>query len=147
MASFVDSVEIDRSPEDVFAYVADLGKHGEWQRQIVSVSVDTPGPTRVGTRATDTRRLPGGTRNVSYEITEHEAPHRTSFRGINGPVRARATWTVEPLDEGARSRFTLDFDLEGRGVGLLLAPLARANVRKEIPESHRRLKEILERRP
>ena len=145
MAPIVDSIEINRRPEDVFAYYEDLVKHGEWQEQIVSVHVDTDGPTRVGSRATDKRRLPGGTREVSYEITEHDAPHKSSFRGVNGPIRPRGTVTVEPLDGGARSKLTLDFELEGKGLGVLLAPLARANARKEIPKSHQRLKELLER--
>jgi uncharacterized membrane protein len=144
MAPIVDSIEINRRPEDVFAYYEDLVKHGEWQEQIVSVHVDTDGPTRVGSRATDKRRLPGGTREVSYEITEHDAPHKSSFRGVNGPIRPRGTVTVEPLDGGARSKLTLDFELEGKGLGVLLAPLARANARKEIPKSHQRLKELLE---
>jgi uncharacterized membrane protein len=144
MSPIVDSIEINRTPEDVFAYYEDLAKHGEWQQQIVSVHIDTDGPTRVGSRATDKRRLPGGTREVSYEITEHDAPHKSSFRGVNGPIRPRGTVTVEPLDGGARSKLTLDFELEGKGLGVLLAPLARANARKEIPKSHRRLKELLE---
>jgi uncharacterized membrane protein len=145
MSPIVDSIEINRTPEDVFAYYEDLAKHGEWQQQIVSVHIDTDGPTRVGSRATDKRRLPGGTRDVSYEITEHDAPHKSSFRGVNGPIRPRGTLTVEPLDGGARSKLTLDFELEGKGFGVLLAPLARANARKEIPKSHQRLKELLER--
>ena len=145
MAPIVDSIEINRSPADVFAYFADLAKHGEWQQQILSVQVETDGPTRVGSRATDKRRLPGGTRDVAYEITEHNAPHKSSFRGVNGPIRPRGTLTVEPLDGGARSKLTLEFELESHGLGLLLAPLARANARKEIPKSHQRLKEILER--
>jgi len=147
MATIVDSIEINRSPEDVFAYFDDLGKHGEWQQQIVSVQVETDGPTRVGTRATDKRRLPGGTRDISYEITEHDPPHRTSFRGVNGPIRPLGTVTVEPLDGGKRSKLTLEFELKGHGVGVLFAPLARANARKEIPTSHQRLKEVLEREP
>jgi uncharacterized membrane protein len=145
MAPIVDSIEINRTPEDVFAYYEDLAKHGEWQQQIVSVHLDTDGPTRVGSRATDKRRLPGGTRDVSYEITEHDAPQKSSFRGVNGPIRPRGTLTVEPLDGGARAKLTLDFELEGKGFGVLLAPLARANARKEIPKSHQRLKELLER--
>jgi uncharacterized membrane protein len=145
MAPIVDSIEINRTPEDVFAYVADLARHGEWQQQILSVHIDTDGPTRVGSRATDKRRLPGGTRDVSYEITEHDAPRTSSFRGINGPIRPRGTVIVQPLDGGARSKLTLDFELDGKGLGVLLAPLARANARKAIPKSHQRLKEILER--
>jgi uncharacterized membrane protein len=145
MAPIVDSIEINRKPEDVFAYFDELAKHGEWQQQIVSVRVETDGPTQVGSRATDTRRLPGGTRDVSYEITEHDPPRRSSFRGVNGPVRPHGTVTVEPLDGGARSRLTLEFELTGHGAGVLFAPFARANARKEIPKSHQRLKEILER--
>jgi uncharacterized membrane protein len=41
------SIEINRRPEDVFAYLDDLARHGEWQDQIVSVRVDTEEPTRV----------------------------------------------------------------------------------------------------
>jgi uncharacterized membrane protein len=145
MAPIVDSIEINRKPEDVFAYFDELAKHGEWQQQIVSVHVETDGPTRVGSRATDKRRLPGGTRDITYEITEHDAPHKSSFRGVNGPIRPHGTLTVEPLDGGARSKLTLEFELKGHGIGALLAPLARANARKEIPKSHQRFKEILER--
>ena len=31
MAPITESVEISRSPEDVFAYLDDLARHGEWQ--------------------------------------------------------------------------------------------------------------------
>jgi uncharacterized membrane protein len=145
MAPIVESIEINRRPEDVFAYIEDLGRHGEWQEQIMSVHVETEGPTRVGSRASDKRRMPGGTRDISYEITEHDPPRKASFRGVNGPVRPVGTVTVEPLEGGARSKMTLEFELKGQGLGVLLAPLARASARKEIPKSHRRLKEILER--
>ena len=94
------SAEINRSPEDVFAYVDDLGKHGEWQEQIVSVHVETDGPTRVGTRATGKPRLPGGARDITYEITAHDPPRTSSFRGVNGPVRPVGTVTVEPEGRG-----------------------------------------------
>src|SRR5258706_6960528 len=145
MAPIVESIEINRSAEDVFAYGDDLGRHGEWQEQIVSTHVDTDGPTRVGTRATDTRRMPGGKREISYEITTHDPPKRSSFRGLKGPIRPLGTITVEPLDDGTRSKLTLELELKGNGLGVLLAPLARAGARKDIPKSHRRLKEILER--
>jgi len=56
MAAIVERIEINRRPEDVFAYLDDLSRHGEWQEQIVSTRVETDGPTGVGTRATDKRR-------------------------------------------------------------------------------------------
>jgi hypothetical protein len=40
------SIEIDRSPVDVFAYVEQLDRHGEWQPAIVSARKEPAGPTR-----------------------------------------------------------------------------------------------------
>ena len=46
---------------------------------------------------------------------------------------------------GARSKLTLELEIKGHGVGVFFALLARASARKEIPKSHERLREILER--
>ena len=145
MAPIVETVEIAKSPQEVFAYLDDLGRHGEWQKQIESVEVLTDGPTRVGSRAIDTRRVPGGRRKITYEITEHDPPRRAAFRGLDGPIRPVGSVTVEPLDEGRRSRVTLELDLVGHGLmGKLVAPLARRDARKRVPEDQARLKERLE---
>jgi hypothetical protein len=88
---------------------------GLWQEQIQSVRVEGGGPTRVGTRATDTRKIGGRTQEVADEITGHDPPRSFSFRGVNGPVRPVGTGTVEPLDDGTRSRFALDFLESGAG--------------------------------
>jgi uncharacterized membrane protein len=144
MAQIVDTVEIDRPPEAVFAYMDQLERHGEWQADIRSVRVETEGPTRVGTRATDKRKMPMGTMETTYEITEHDPPKKASFRGVNGPVRPVGSVTIEPLDGGSRSRVTLSMDLVGHGVGKLMAPLVRMQARKDVPKAQRKMKEILE---
>lgn len=144
MAPIVNSVEIASSPDDVFAYLDQLDRHGEWQGQLVSARVETDGPTRVGSRVVETRRTPGGKQTYTYEITEHDPPRESSFRVISGPVRAFGTVKVEPLGDGARSRFTLELDFEGHGIGKLFAPLARSSARKQVPKDQARLKERLE---
>lgn len=147
VATIVHSVEIARSPEDVFAYLDDLERHGEWQSKIVSSKRETNGPTGVGTRATDVRRVPGRTQSVTYEITERDPPRKVVFRGVNGPVRPVGTVTVEPVGEGS-SKVTIELDLEGNGLlGAILAPLARSQARKQLPEDQRQLKERLESEP
>ena len=144
MAPITHSIEIDRPPEAVFAYIDRLERHGEWQSTIISTKLETEGPTRVGSRATDKRKVPGRTQDVTYEITEHDPPRKASFKGTNGPVRPVGTVTVEPAGDG-RSRVTLELDLRGHGfVGPLVAMLARSQARKEVPQSHQRLKERLE---
>jgi uncharacterized protein YndB with AHSA1/START domain len=136
------SVEIARTPEEVFAYLDQLDRHGEWQERLVSARVETPGPVGVGTRAVEKRRVPGGQREFTYEVIEHDPPRKTSFRGVDGPLRPVGTVTVEPVGEG--SRLTLEFNLEGHGIGKLFAPLARMQAKKEIPKSHELLKQKLE---
>lgn len=144
MAPITSSIEIARPPEDVFAYVDDLERHGEWQSTIISSKLETEGPTRVGSRATDTRKVPGGTQHVTYEITEHDPPRKASFKGTNGPVRPVGSITVEPVGEG-RSRLTLELDLRGHGlIGQFVAILARSQARKQVPQDQQRLKERLE---
>ena len=144
MAPIVESVEIDRRPEDVFAYLDQLDRHKEWDDQILSTRIETEGPTGVGTRVTDTRKVPIGKQDVTYEITAHDPPRRAAFRGVRGPVRPVGVMTVEPLDDGSRSRVTIEIELEGHGIGKLLAPLANRDARKNIPGSQAKLKERLE---
>jgi Polyketide cyclase / dehydrase and lipid transport len=76
--------------------------------------------------------------------TEHDAPRRTSFGGVVGPVRPVGTVTVEPVSDGSRSRVSIEFNLVGYGFGKLLAPLARMQARKSIADSQQQLKARLE---
>jgi uncharacterized membrane protein len=142
MAPIIQSIEIGRPPEAVFAYIDDLSRHGEWQGAIREVEVLTDGPTRVGSRAREKREVPGGPRDITYEITAHDPPRSASFRGIDGPIRVVGTVTVEPSGDG--SRLTLQLDFEGRGMGKLLLPMVRSHARKEVPADQQRLKERLE---
>ena len=137
------SIEIARRPEDVFAYLDQLARHGEWQEQIVRVTSVSDGPTRAGTRATEVRLVGGRERTMTYEVTEHDPPRRVAFRGIDGPVRPVGEVTLEPVGEG--TRVTLQLDLVGHGLlGKAFAPLARTQASKEVPKDQQRLKERLE---
>jgi uncharacterized membrane protein len=138
------SIEINRRAEDVFAYLDELERHGEWQSEIVSTQVETPGPVGVGTRVREIRRFGGREQDASYEITEHDPPRRSSFRGVVGPVRPVGSVTVDPIGDGSKARVSLEFNLVGHGFGKLIAPLARMQARKSIAESQKQLKARLE---
>ena len=145
MAAITDSIEINRRPEDVFAYIDELDRHGEWQEEIVSVQVEGGSPTRVGTRAIEVRKVPGRDQTVTYETTEHDPPRSFAFRGIDGPLRPVGKGTIEALDGGERSRFTIEFDFESHEFsGKAMRPLAFMQAKKAIPKGQQRLKERLE---
>jgi uncharacterized membrane protein len=137
------SIEINRPAEEVFAYLDQVDRHNEWQGSLVSATVETDGPTRVGTRVVERRNIPGGTRDIPYEITEHDPPRKASFRGTAGPVRPVGTYTVDPTGESS-SRMNLELDLEGHGIGKLFAILARRQAAKQVPIDHQKFKELLE---
>lgn len=143
----ISSIEIDRPQQEVFGYLDELDKHSEWQGDLISSRVETEGPTRVGTRASNTRKVPGGPQTMVYEITEHDPPRKSSWRVLDGPVRAVGSMIVEPIGDGTRSRVTAEFDLEGHGIGIFIAPLARMFARKQLPKDQAKLKAILEHRP
>ena len=138
------SIEINRSPEDVFAYLDQVERHGEWQDQIVSTKQESEGPVGVGTRVHEIRRMGKREIDASYEITEHDPPGRTAFRGTVGPIRPVGTVTIEPAGDGSSTRVSIDFNLVGYGFGKLLAPLARRQARGQVGQAQERLKAKLE---
>jgi uncharacterized membrane protein len=145
MAPISESIEIDRKPVDVFAYLDDVERHGEWQEQIVAVERQDDGPLGVGSRVKETRRVPGGDRSMTYEVTEHNPPRQSSFRVLDGPIRADGTISIAPIGDGSRSKLTITIDFTGHGLaGKVLLPVAKAQARKLIPKDQARMKELLE---
>jgi hypothetical protein len=145
VAPITESIEINRRPEDVFAYLDDVERHAEWQEQIVEVQPEGDQPMGVGKRVRETRRVPGGDRTMTYEVTQHDPPRQSSFRVLDGPIRAVGTRSVEPVGDGSRSRLTFTRDFQGHGLGgKLLLPVAKGQARKQIPKDQARMKELLE---
>ena len=144
MAPITESIEIARPPEVVFAYLSELGRHDEWQEMIRKIEVLTEGPTRVGSRARDLRKPPLGPAVwATYEITEFDPPRLARFEGIDGPIRAKGTVTVTPVDGG--SRVALELDAVPHGLlGRLLMPMVRKQMLTQVPADQQRLKERLE---
>jgi len=145
MPPIVSSVEIALPPDEVFTYVTDPSRFPEWQHDVVSVRIEGDGRPGVGSRFTTTRRIGGVERTMTQEITEVSPPRSWVVHGVDGPIRPNANVTVEPLDDGARSRVTFALDFEGHGIGKPLLPAVRRQTLKVAPTSYRNLKERLER--
>jgi uncharacterized protein YndB with AHSA1/START domain len=139
------TTEVARPPQEAFAYVTDPSRFVEWQRNVVGGHMDGEGPHGVGARCHTTRRIGFAERPVTSEITHIDPPRTWGVRGIDGPIRAIVSVTVDPLENGRRSRVTIELDFAGHGIGKLLVPLfVRREARKEMPANVRTLKERLE---
>jgi uncharacterized protein YndB with AHSA1/START domain len=144
MAAIVASAEIARSPDDVFAYITDPTNLPEWQESVVKVECKETA-VHVGTRAQLTRRVGKREMVMTSEFVELSPPTHWALRGVDSPVRGNVDGRIEPLDNGARSRVTIEIDLHGHGIGKLLLPLVvKRKVETEMPRNMQHLKENLE---
>ena len=146
MSAIKETVEIARRPEDVYAYMVNPSHMREWQESLVSVRPSDDTPPHVGSRSVMTRRVNKREFTMTNQIDEMDPPRSFRAHGIDGPVRPHFAAVVEPLDNGERSRVTVELDFETHGLGKIITPLVvRPNARKELPRNEQRLKEILER--
>lgn len=138
------SIEVERPAAEVFAYATDPTKFHEWQRDVVSGSMNSEGSPEVGDHCRTTRRIGGRERTSTSELVRLEPPHAWAVRGIDGPIRAQVDVSVEPLaDERSRLKITVDF--EGHGIGRVLVPLVvRRRARHEMPGNIATLKRRIE---
>lgn len=144
MSAIVTSTEVDRSADDVFAYVTDPTRFVEWQQGVVSGRLDSAGEPAVGDLCVTTRRIGGAERPATSRLVRLDPPRTWSVRGVDGPIRAAVDVAVEPLAEG-RSRLTITVDFVGHGIGKVLVPLVvRREARKEMPTNVATLKSRLE---
>ncbi|MEU6296068.1 SRPBCC family protein [Streptomyces erythrochromogenes] len=143
MSAIRESIEIDRSPEEVFSYVADASHLPEWQKS--AVSVRGAGHPAVGSLIAVRRRIGRREFPTTMELTEYDPPRSWHLHGIDGPVRGDVRGTVEPLGDGTRSRLTLSLDFEGHGIGKVLVPLVvKPYARREMPLNEEKLKHLIE---
>ena len=139
------SIEIDRPAAEVFAYVTDPSQFPQWQNGVVDGHRVGDQPASVGDKCVNTRQIGFAKRSVTSEITGIDAPRTWSVRGTDGPVRAAVDVSVDPIDDGQRSKVTITIEFTGHGIGKMIVPLVvRPQAAKEMTTNMKRLKERLE---
>jgi uncharacterized membrane protein len=129
-----DSIEISKPQEIVYALVRDLARAPEWQSSLESVDVHA---------GTEVRRLAGMRREAAFLVVEDDPPRRLAISSEGGPVKARATFDLEPDGDGTRVAFMLELELHGPT--RLVGRFAKAAARREVRSSLAKLKEVAER--
>jgi carbon monoxide dehydrogenase subunit G len=126
------TIEIARTPEDVFAYLTDVSNVPAWQAGVKSSTL------RDG-RIEESRTLLGRELDTTLEIVEHEAPRLFALQALDGPVRFTVRHELEAVEGGTRMTVTAEGDVPGFAAGLI----AR-RVEKQFRRDFERLKQILE---
>ncbi len=129
MASFENTVIIQRPVEEVFAFLADFQNVPKWNYAIVETTKTSPGPVGVGTTYHQTRSIPTRS-DERFQVTAFQPARRLEIQGQIGPFHARIGYLLEPTDSG--TRLTNAVDLGGSGPLALVAPLATSRVKHAV---------------
>jgi hypothetical protein len=87
MSAIREVIDIDCSPDDVFAYVTDSSHLPEWQLSAVAAERLDEGPLREGSRVRVTRRRTVGVCTVSTALSGRTSTAR-SKRSTRGDAHA-----------------------------------------------------------
>jgi uncharacterized protein YndB with AHSA1/START domain len=121
MVTSSESVEIDRSPDGVYRFVADLRNEPTWHEDIESVPPDTPPAPSVGRTVTVRFKPFMGKTEGTFTALEVEPPRRIVYRASLGGLQPVITYLVEPTAAG--TRFTREVDLRPRGFAKVMTPM------------------------
>jgi hypothetical protein len=83
MAIFKQETTLQRPPGDVFAYVSDMTKHGEWASNGLLVTQTSTGPIGVGATFASTAKQ-FGTQRETQTVTEYSPGSRFVFEAKGG---------------------------------------------------------------
>jgi carbon monoxide dehydrogenase subunit G len=135
--------EIERPPEEVFAYVTDVANLPRWQSGVQEARVD--GEMRKGATVRERRRLLGRELTTTLEVSEYDPGRRFSLRARSGPLPFEVQHSFEPSGHGTRLVFHGKADPPGllRFTQGMLKQVAE----REFRGYFKALKQLLERGP
>jgi uncharacterized protein YndB with AHSA1/START domain len=136
---------IDRPVEEVFAFLAEGENDPKFSPRVLEISKTPEGPPRVGTVFASTVKDAGMKTNREFELTEFEPPTRIRWKEVskNLVMAHEGGYDLAPIGEG-KTRVTLFNELEGRGVGRLILPLAVRMARRDSEAFGQRIKAAVE---
>lgn len=140
------SVDVSRSPHDVYEFLEVLGNHEQFMDHFM-VDWQLSGPASgIGAKANVRVKATAEKDWTDVEIVEADADRRLVEQTTGGPSakrRTRGTYLLEALrDGGTRIEFELEF-LEMPATERLMGPLNRAYVRRVNGKAMKRLAERL----
>ena len=142
MATFQNTLTIQRPVDDVFAFLADFENIPTWNYAILETTKTSPGPVGVGTTYRQLRSIPDRSEE-GFEVTVFEPTTRLEVHGDIGPFTATISYRLAPAGDGTQLINLVDLK-PASGVVRLLAPLATSRVKAAVAANLDTLKQQLE---
>ena len=99
MAVFRKETTIQKSPDEVFAYVSDMSRHGEWGGHELEVTKTSAGPIGVGSTFSSLSKQ-FGTQREQQTVTEYVPGQRFVFEATGALGLARHIFELSPAAGG-----------------------------------------------
>ena len=130
------TVEIARTPEEVFDYLVDVSNLPAWQSGVRSAR-------REGDRIHESRHLLGRELSTALAIDEEERPRLFAIRALDSPVPFSVRHEIEPNGSGGTRLTVVGEGDAGLLPGFAAGIMAR-RAEKQFRKDFERLKRLLE---
>lgn len=142
MAHGTVETHIRRTPDDVFAVIADVSKNVRWSSSAVEGRMTSPGPADVGSTAHEVSRFLGRRIEVESVLTEFVPGRRLAYRTTGGPFPFSGSF--DTIEERGGAHVTATFEATLRGAFGLLGPLFATLVRRKFGRDLGNLKRLMD---
>ena len=127
------TVEIARTPEEVFDYLVDVSNLPAWQSGVKGAELQDG-------RVVETRSFLGRELQTTLEIVEQEKPRLFTLKALNSPVPFTVRHELEPAaGDGTRLTVVAEGEVPGFASGLVAQ-----RAKRQFSKDFARLREILE---
>ena len=141
MASFEHTVEIPRSPEEVFPWLLEQDKVPRWTGSLERYE-QLDGSLRTGSRVRQVLDVSGRTIDVELEITRYDPPRGAETRFETNGIKVVTAYALQPNGGGTRLTQSLEAKAGGLGARMLL-PVVQPRLEQKLTEDLERLREVL----
>ena len=133
MTKMTKSIEIEASPEKVFAFITDVEKLNEIAKGDVEFKQTSEGPWGVGTTLHWISKQSGSPMEADFEVTEFEKNKKATMRTVKASkLKLQQTCIVEPTAKGTKLTYIADYTMPYSILGKLIDKL---KVQKDVEKS------------
>jgi uncharacterized protein YndB with AHSA1/START domain len=136
------SVVINRSVEDVFAYVTDADNLSNWMSELVEAEQTSEGPVSVGTKISAVANVLGRRVESVQEVSQYEQNSKFAIRSASGPVETEDVFSFKAVEGGTEvTRTTIG---EVGGFFKMAEPLVVRMLNRQFKTNFSNLKDLQE---
>jgi Polyketide cyclase / dehydrase and lipid transport len=135
-------ITVNRSTDDVFAFISDFENNPKWQDGMQKCTFTSPPPLGVGSTYDQEAKFLGRPILSTFKVIAYEPGRMVKATTTSSSFPITFTRMVEPEGDGARVTAVIEGDASG--FFRIATPLMRWMVNRSINKDYAKLKQLLE---